>query len=110
MTSANNLLGTFEQVVLLAVLRIGDGAYAPLVRKELEEGLGRHVSRGSVYVTLDRLERKGLLRSSAGEAEPERGGHPKRYLAVTEKGAAALGEARDALASFWHGVDVPLEP
>jgi len=105
MTNSNNLLGTFEQVVLLAVLRIGKGAYPPLVRKALERGLGRSVSRGSVYVTLDRLEEKGLLASSMGDRKPGRNGHPKRYLAVTEEGAAALREVRDTLRSFWQDLD-----
>ena len=102
MTSANNLLGTFEQVVLLAVLRIGDGAYPPLVRKELEEGLGRHVSRGSVYVTLDRLERKGLSMSQLGDSLPEPGGRARRFYALTEEGEAALAESRAIREAMWR--------
>jgi len=100
-----SLLGTFEQMVLLAILQVGDDAYAPLVLAKLEEGLGRKVSRGSVYVTLDRLERKGLLHSTAGELEPARGGHPKRYVAVTEEGVEALQQARTSLMTFWEGLD-----
>jgi PadR family transcriptional regulator PadR len=110
MATPNNLLGTFEQVVLLAVLRIGEGAYPPLVRKELEERLGRSISRGSVYVTLDRLEDKGLLESRAGDQGAGRGGHPKRYLSVTEKGLAALREVRTTLVGFWRGLENGLEP
>jgi DNA-binding PadR family transcriptional regulator len=109
MPNPNNLLGTFEQVVLLAILRIGKGAYPPLVRKCLEEGLGRSVSRGSVYVTLDRLEDKGFLESSQGELEPGRSGHPKRYLAVTEEGAAALREVHHTLRTFWEDLDSLLD-
>jgi DNA-binding PadR family transcriptional regulator len=104
-----NLLGTFEQVILLSVLRIGEEAYPPLVRDELERGLGRKVSRGSVYVTLDRLETKGLLSSTPGPTEPGRGGRPKRVLAVTEEGLAALRQARESLFSFWSGVEALLE-
>lgn len=103
------LLGSFEQMVLLAILQVGENAYAPLVLAKLEEGMGRKASRGSLYVTLDRLERKGLLQSTAGEHEPERGGRPKRYLAVTEKGVAALRRARASLMTLWAGLDGVLE-
>jgi len=105
----DGLLGSFEQMVLLAILQVGESAYAPLVLEKLEEGLGRKVSRGSIYITLDRLERKGLLRSKSGEPEGERGGRPKRYLAVTDKGIAALRQARDSLMTFWAGLDRVLE-
>jgi len=105
----DGLLGSFEQMVLLAILQVGESAYAPLVLEKLEEGLGRKISRGSIYVTLDRLERKGLLRSRAGGPEGERGGRPKRYLAVTEQGVAALRQARDSLMNFWAGLDRVLE-
>jgi len=105
----DGLLGSFEQMVLLAILQVGESAYAPLVLEKLEEGLGRKVSRGSIYVTLDRLESKGLLRSTAGEPEGERGGRPKRYLAVTEQGIAALRQARESLMNFWTGLDRVLE-
>ena len=105
----DGLLGSFEQMVLLAILQVGESAYAPLVLEKLEEGLGRKVSRGSIYVTLDRLERKGLLRSTAGQPEGERGGRPKRYLAVTEKGIAVLRQGRDSLMTFWAGLDRVLE-
>lgn len=106
----NNLLGTFEQVLLLAVLRAGDGAYPPMVREELQRGLGRSVSRGSVYVTLDRLEEKGLLVSTAGSTEPGRGGRPRRLLAVTEEGLSALKDARASLLGFWEGLEEMLGP
>jgi len=99
------ILGTFEQVVLLSVLRVGEEAYPPLVQAELERGLGRSVSRGSVYVTLDRLEAKGLLGSTEGPTEPGRGGRPRRLLAVTPEGVAALREARASLFTFWDGVE-----
>lgn len=101
----NSLLGTFEQVVLLSILRVGEEAYPPLVQAELERGLGRSVSRGSVYVTLDRLEAKGLLGSTEGATEPGRGGRPRRLLAVTPEGMAALREARASLFTFWEGVE-----
>lgn len=107
--SNDGLLGTFEQMVLLAILQIGEAAYPPLILEKLESGMERRVSRGSVYVTLDRLEKKGLLRSTAGDPEPERGGRPKRYLEVTPDGIAALRRARHSLLAFWDGLDAVLE-
>jgi DNA-binding PadR family transcriptional regulator len=102
------MLGTFEQMVLLAILHVGDDAYGPLILEKLQQSSRRTVSRGSLYVTLDRLERKEMLRSIAGDPEPERGGRPKRYVSVTEKGVAALREARDSLTSLWSGLDTVL--
>ncbi len=104
----DQLLGTFEQMVLLAILHIGKDAYGPLILHKLKEGSGRPVSRGSLYVTLDRLERKEMLHSTSGAPEPDRGGRPKRYVTVTEKGIAALREARDSLTSMWAGLDTVL--
>lgn len=105
----DGILGTFEQLVLLSILQIGEDAYPPLVLEKLEEGMGRSLSRGSVYVTLDRLERKGLVQSTAGDPEPDRGGRPKRYVAVTKEGIAALRRARNSLMLFWDGLDAVLE-
>jgi len=99
------MLGTFEQMVLLSILQIGEDAYPPLVLEELESAMKRKVSRGSLYVTLDRLQHKGLLKSKAGERDPERGGHPKRYVSVTGKGIAALRECRESLMTLWAGLD-----
>ena len=98
------LLGTFEQMVLAAILQVGEAAYPPLVLEWIEEGTGRSVNRGSLYVSLDRLERKGLLRS-----RPDAGGvgegRPRRYLEVTPSGLAALREARDSLLASWSGLE-----
>jgi len=67
-------LGEFEQLVLLAILRLGPNAYGMTVRREIEKRAGRTTSIGSLYLTLDRLQQKGLIRSELGEATPERGG------------------------------------
>ena len=99
------LLGTFEQMVLLSILQIGDNAYPPLLLEQLEVAMKRSVARGSLYVTLDRLEHKGLIKSRPGEHEPDRGGHPKRYVSVTNKGIAALRECRESLMTLWAGLD-----
>jgi len=99
------LLGTFEQMVLLSILQIGENAYPPLILQQLEVAMKRNVVRGSLYVTLDRLEHKGLLKSTAGAHEPDRGGHPKRYVSVTDKGIHALRECRESLMTLWAGLD-----
>jgi len=97
-------LGEFEHLVLATALRLKDGYGAELVR-ELEERTGRQVQGGALYVTLDRLERKGYLRSRMGDPDPRRGGRPKRFVEVTPEGVRALAEHRDALLRVWEGLD-----
>src|SRR5436853_4420362 len=88
--SMTDSLGEFEQVVLLAVLRLGEDAYAVSILDEIVRCTGRPVARGSVYITLDRLETKGYLRSGLGDPTPERGGRAKRYYTVRPRAVAAL--------------------
>jgi DNA-binding PadR family transcriptional regulator len=99
-------LGEFEQLVLLALVRLGKEGYGMTVRRELEETSGRSVSIGSVYSTLDRLEAKGLLSSEHGEPEPVRGGRAKRTFTVEPEGLVALSRSRDLLARMWDGISV----
>jgi len=99
------MLGTFEQLVLSAVLQVGEEAYPPLVLEWLRNTTGRDINRGSLYVTLDRLEKKGLLRSRRGEAGAERAGRPKRYLSVSREGREALRAARASLLLSWQGIE-----
>jgi PadR family transcriptional regulator, regulatory protein PadR len=105
MTAAPAYLGEFEQLVLLAVLRLGHGAYAVPIRQAIEEAAARSVSRGALYTTLERLEAKGLLSSSMGEQTAERGGRARRYHAVTPAGLRALRAARDAVGRLSIGLD-----
>jgi len=102
-------LGEFEQMVLLAILHLEEGAYGLAIRRELERRTGRTVSHGAAYITLDRLEKKGLLRSELGEPTPGRGGRAKRYFQVTTAGVAALRESRKALQNLWGGLEAVLE-
>lgn len=104
-----DFLGEFEQMLLLAMLRLGEEAYGPRLIEELEATAGRSVSRGSVYVTLDRLEDKGLLASTLSEARPERGGRPRRVVSVTPEGLRQLRKSREALMALWEGVEDALE-
>ncbi|MFL5345762.1 MAG: PadR family transcriptional regulator [Hyalangium sp.] len=110
-TTSDAPLGTFEEQVLLAVVRTGrapdeGGAYGMAVRRELEQVTGREVTIGAVYATLDRLEAKGLAASERGEAGA---GGSRRLFAVTPRGARALADSREMRERLWRGVDlVPL--
>jgi DNA-binding PadR family transcriptional regulator len=98
-------LGEFEQVVLLAVLRLGDEAYAVSIGDEILRCTGRDVSRGSIYITLDRLETKGYLKSRLADPTPERGGRAKRFYTLRPRAVDALKECRRQLVALWRGLD-----
>ncbi|MDQ3440766.1 MAG: PadR family transcriptional regulator [Planctomycetota bacterium] len=95
--SEKGLLGELEQLVLLAATHLDDEAYAVSIRDEIERRTGIEVSRGSVYVTLDRLDRKGYVNSWFGPPTPERGGKAKRHFRITAAGRRALAAADLAL-------------
>lgn len=97
-------MGEFEQLVLLALLRLDNDAYGMEVREEIGRRTGREVSYGAVYTTLDRLERKGFVTHRMGEATPERGGRARKYFAVASAGRRALRDTRRALTEMWEGV------
>jgi PadR family transcriptional regulator, regulatory protein PadR len=105
MSTAPTYLGEFEQLVLLAVLRLGDEAYAVPVRQAIEVAAGRSVSRGALYTTLERLEAKGLLSSRMGEPTTDRGGRARRYHSVTPAGLRALRAVRDAVGRLSSGLE-----
>ena len=96
-------LGEFEQVVLLALMRLGEEAYGVTIRREIEERTGRAVSLGGIYPTLNRLEDKGLVSSFMGEPNATRGGRAKRHFILEAEGLAALHRSRKMLASLWQG-------
>lgn len=98
-------LGEFEQLVLLAVMRLEGEAYAVPIRQEIEERTSRSVARGALYVTLDRLEEKGYLKSWLAEATAERGGRAKRFYEVKPAGTKALEYSWAALRSMWEGLE-----
>jgi len=97
-------LGEMELMVLLAVVRLGDGAYGVPISQELLTLAGREVVLGSIYAALDRLEQKGLVTSLLGDPTPERGGRAKRYFRVTPAGVRALTMTRTALTNLWSGI------
>jgi PadR family transcriptional regulator, regulatory protein PadR len=104
------VLGELEQMVLLAVARLGDDAYAVAVRDEIHDRAGVDLSRGAIYVTLDRLEQKGLLGSRFSEPLAERGGKARRCFRIKAAGSKALRESQRALASLWAGVRLAKDP
>ncbi len=102
-------LGEFEQIVLLAVLRLGKNAYGVTILEEIERRTGRSVMIGAVYATLDRLETKRYISSKVGAPTPERGGRAKRFFKVTAQGSAALERSRKILQNMWAGLEPALE-
>ena len=103
-------LGEFEQMVLLAVLQLREGAFGPGIARELEMKAGRQVSRGALYTTLDRLVRKGFLRWEIEAATSETRGNRRRRFAVTPDGVDELAHAREAFRNLSEGLDGMLRP
>jgi PadR family transcriptional regulator PadR len=98
-------LGEFEQIVLLAILRLGDEAYGVPIRLEIERRTGRALTVGALYRTLDRLEDKGYVLSAFSAPTPERGGRSKRYFRVRARGLRNLRASREALTAMWEGLE-----
>ncbi len=98
-------LGEFEQMVLLAILHVEGEAYGVPIMEEIERRTGRTVSRAAVYVTLRRLEKRGLLTSWMSEPTGERGGKARRCVKVEPEGIEQLREARRAMQSMWGDLD-----
>ncbi|HTB15576.1 MAG TPA: helix-turn-helix transcriptional regulator [Bryobacteraceae bacterium] len=104
--SSREYLGEFEQIVLLALLRLGDGAYGVPIRREIQLRAKRDVSVGALYSTLDRLEGKGYVASWFAGPTAERGGRSKRYFRVEPAGLRAIRRSQDALAVMLEGIDL----
>jgi PadR family transcriptional regulator PadR len=98
-------LGELEQLLLLAILRLGPDAYAVAIAHELEREAGRQLSRGALYTTLDRLELKGLLRWKLEAGGAERRGLPRRAYTVSPRGVAALRASHRVLRRMWRGLE-----
>lgn len=102
-------LGEFEQLALLAVMRLGNDAYGAHIQEELDASAEREASISAIYITLTRLEKKGMVRSWMGPPGDERGGKARRYFAVEPEGMVALDEARQRLLSMWDGLEADLD-
>ena len=98
-------LGEFEQLVLLALVRLGPDAYGATVRREIESRTAREVAISAVYTTLERLERKGYARSRVGEPTAERGGRRRRHFELLPAGARALKTAYEAFSGMTAGLE-----
>jgi PadR family transcriptional regulator, regulatory protein PadR len=101
-------LGEFELVVLLAVVRLADEAYPVAIRDAIEHRTGRPVSRPAVFITLERLEDKGLLASRYGDPTPVRGGRAKRFFSATKAGLSAVQLSLDTVAAMTQGLEAQL--
>ncbi len=99
-------LGEFEQLILLAILRLGDEAYGVTIRAELADRAGRVVAPGAMYTALERLEAKGLVASRMGDPTPQRGGRAKRYVTVTAAGVKALRRSVQAYERLLDGLNL----
>ena len=106
----NESLGDLEQMVLLALMRLGEDAYGVTIRREIEERTGRAVTLGSIYPTLHRLEAKGYVKSFTGEPTAMRGGRARRHFVLKPMGRSALHRQRTMLNALWEGFDVDTEP
>jgi PadR family transcriptional regulator len=100
----SSALGEFEQLVLLAVLRLKGDGYGVTIRRALAERVGRDVAAGAVYTTLSRLEARGFVRSRVGETAPERTGKRRRYYEVEPVGAAALRRSYEDVQVMMEGL------
>jgi DNA-binding PadR family transcriptional regulator len=98
-------LGEFEQLVLLATMRLGENAYVVPIIDDIANRTGRDVTHAAVYVALRRLEKRKLVSSRLGGPTPERGGKPKRFFEVAPEAVDQLRESRDALLSMWEGLE-----
>jgi DNA-binding PadR family transcriptional regulator len=98
-------LGELEQLLLFALLHLGDDAYGVAIRELIRDRTGRTLAPGAIYTALDRLEQRGLVRSRLGDPTPERGGKRKRYYRAQPAGVAALERTRDAAAAMALGLD-----
>ena len=104
---AASSLGEFEQIVLLAILRLGDNAYGVTIAAEITACTGRHPAPGAIYTTLDRLEDKGLVTSRLGDPTPQRGGRAKRYFTLNSKGLVAITHAQQSYRRLLEGCELP---
>jgi DNA-binding PadR family transcriptional regulator len=98
-------LGEFEQIVMLAILRLPENAYGMRIRMEIKDVAGRNASLGAVYTTLERLEDKGFLSSWIGEVTEPRAGRAKKYFKVTASGATALKASLRSTESLKAGLE-----
>jgi PadR family transcriptional regulator len=104
-----DIIGQFEQAVLVTLIHLGKDAYGRAILNEVQQRLDRDVSAGAVYATLERLEAKGLASSRLAPGTAIRGGRARRYFVPTAAGVRALNDAKSASDSLWRGLAWPLK-
>jgi len=102
------IVGEFEHLVLLALVRLGNGAYGAAIKREIRERTGRDASDGTIYMTLGRLEKKRMIVSYAGNPTRVRGGRRRRHYLIDSAGQKALGRAYRALTAMAEGIEKEL--
>ena len=103
--SPHDTLGELEHLILLSILRLGSDSYGVPIHQDIEKRTGRSMNPGSIYPTLDRLERKGLVRSVLGEVTHKRGGRAKRYFTIEPAGLERLRSTRALFREMSHGLE-----
>jgi PadR family transcriptional regulator PadR len=108
-SAAPAIVRDLELIVLLAALHLGEQAYPAAIRDVIEQRTRKRVSRPAVFITLERLERKGLMSSRYGDPTPVRGGRAKRFFRVEPRGLAAARASLDIVTSLTTGLEAILE-
>ena len=99
-------MGDFEQLVLIALVRLGTDAYGATIRREIEARTGRDLAISAVYITLDRLETKGFVKSRVGEPTPQRGGRRRKHFALLPAGRQAITQVCRTFSLMVEGLDL----
>ena len=107
--NVNHMLGEFEQAVLFALIRLGPDAYGATIRRDIEQRTRRDLSISATYVTLERLQAKGYVRSRVGEPTAERGGRRRKHFLVTAAGRKELGHAYRSFTAMVEGLEDQFE-
>lgn len=102
-------IGELEHMILLAIVRLGQDAYGMSILREIDERANRQVSRGALYLVLERMVQKGYLHTRMGEPTSERGGRAKRFFELTDAGREALRVSGRSLLALWNGLESMLE-
>lgn len=108
MTQSRDSLGEVEHLLMVAVLRLGEGAYGVTIHREVESRAEREIALGAIYTALDRLEQKGFVRSALSAPTAERGGRSKRTYSLQARGLTALRQSRERLLRMWDGLPADL--
>ncbi len=99
-----DIISRADEILLLAILRLKDGACGVTIVKEVERRTGKRIKLGALWVSLDILAKRGLLEKRMGDPTPKRGGRSKIYYTLTVDGFDALSSVHDFNHSLWKGI------